>query len=128
MAGSVRQAANIRHLSVDANMRLDALTLRNLDVLENHATGQLKGSLLWLLLHTRTPCGARLLKRWVAKPLLQLEVLEQRLDAVSELAGHSVAQGGSGEQAQSAWVGRLKALLQGLPDLERCLADRKSVV
>ena len=42
-------------------------------------------SLLWLLDHTRTPCGARLLRSWVAHPLRDAVLIGERLDAVQEL-------------------------------------------
>ena len=42
-------------------------------------------SLLWLLDHTRTPFGARLLRSWVAHPLRDAALIGERLDAVQEL-------------------------------------------
>lgn len=54
-------------------MVLSATTLKNLEILQNNANGQVKGSLLWLLDHTSTAFGARLMKQWVCHPLISRE-------------------------------------------------------
>ena len=46
-----------------------------------------QGSVLGVLDATTTAMGARLLRRWLEQPLLQLEAINARLDAVAELAG-----------------------------------------
>ncbi len=51
-------------------------------------------SLLWLLDHTLTPFGARLLRAWVAHPLRDAAAIGARLDAVAALrdaGGHPCA-------------------------------------
>jgi DNA mismatch repair protein MutS len=64
-------------------MMLDAFTRRNLELSETVRDRAKKGSLLWLLDATATASGARMLRRWVDKPLLDKLVIEARLDAVS---------------------------------------------
>lgn len=64
-------------------MMLDAFTRRNLELSETVRDRAKKGSLLWLLDATATASGARMLRRWVDKPLLDKLVIETRLDAVS---------------------------------------------
>lgn len=59
---------------------------RQLEVLQNSEAGSSQGSLLWLLDHTRTPFGSRLLRSWVAHPLRDASRISQRLDAVQELS------------------------------------------
>lgn len=64
-------------------MMLDAFTRRNLELSETVRDRAKKGSLLWLLDATATASGARMLRRWVDKPLLDKQIIEERLDAVS---------------------------------------------
>jgi DNA mismatch repair protein MutS len=80
-----RAMTHIRHVrSYQAKqyMMLDAFTRRNLELAETVRDRAKKGSLLWLLDSTATASGARLLRRWVDKPLLDKAEIEQRLDAV----------------------------------------------
>ena len=59
---------------------------RQLEILHNSDTGAEHGSLLWLLDHTMTVFGGRLLRSWVAHPLRDAAAVQERLDAVQELA------------------------------------------
>ncbi len=66
-------------------MILDPFTRRNLELTETVRERSKKGSLLWLLDHTETSMGARLLRRRIDKPLLQRAPIERRLEAVDFL-------------------------------------------
>ncbi len=68
--------------STAAYMVLDAPTRRNLELFQAGRWESRQLSLLAALDATRTPMGGRLLRRWLGQPLLQLEELEQRQDAV----------------------------------------------
>ena len=65
-------------------MTLDAQTRRNLELTES-ARGEKRHSLIAVLDQTRTPMGARLLRRWLGQPLLDLDALRERQDAVAAL-------------------------------------------
>ena len=67
---------------------IDPTTLRNLEVLES-AQGGRTGSLLHELDRTITPMGGRLVRAWLLRPLLALERIQDRLDAVEEFAFHA---------------------------------------
>ncbi|MFV0339414.1 MAG: DNA mismatch repair protein MutS, partial [Parachlamydiaceae bacterium] len=69
-----------------AFMALDRSTLRNLELVES-VGGNKKQTLLAILDFTETAMGARTLKKWVLHPLLELESIEARQDAVQELLG-----------------------------------------
>ncbi len=71
-----------RVLESDAYMTLDPQTRRNLELFEAGRRDSRDYSLLAALDDTRTAMGARLLRRWLGRPLLDLERLERRLDAV----------------------------------------------
>ena len=88
-------------------MGLDAETRRNLELTETLRDGKTEWSLLGILDKTQTPMGKRLLRSWVNKPLLDIEQINQRLDAVAYFYGHGV------ERKQIA------ELLKQLHDLER---------
>ena len=61
-------------------------------MLRNNDDGGEKGSLLWLMDHTKTPFGGRLLRNWVAHPLTSRQRINERLNAVQEMlaAGSAV--------------------------------------
>lgn len=73
---------------------------RQLEVLRNSSDGGEKGSMLWLLDHTRTAMGGRLLRAWVAHPLRNPALINERLDALEELAA------GKGEQKKGKQKGK----------------------
>ena len=68
--------------SLNDFMVLDAETRRNLELTETLRESKPEGSLLGALDRTKTPMGKRMLRAWVNKPLLDLEQINARLDAV----------------------------------------------
>ncbi len=98
---------SIRVYSLSAYMSLDAVTCRNLELLRTLREGETRGSLFWVLDHTCTAMGARLLKRWITRPLLDPEAIKARLDAVENLAQDHLLRSD------------LRSLLDGLYDVER---------
>jgi DNA mismatch repair protein MutS len=75
----------LRPYRVAQYMVLDAVTRRNLELVRTMRHGERQGSLLNALDETMTSMGKRLLQRWIEQPLLQRQVIEARLEAVSEL-------------------------------------------
>ncbi|MCY4378313.1 MAG: DNA mismatch repair protein MutS [Candidatus Dadabacteria bacterium] len=65
-------------------MKIDEWTARNLE-LRSSTQGSRKHSLLGVMDETRSPMGARLLRRWMSYPLLDAEEIEKRQEAVGEL-------------------------------------------
>ncbi len=72
----------LRTYSTEDYMLLDPSTRRSLELVETMREGTRRGSLLWVLDRTLTPMGGRLLRKWVNQPLLDIERINQRLDAV----------------------------------------------
>ncbi len=70
---------------LDGVMRLGPATVRNLELVRSLADGRRQGSLLALLDQTRTAMGGRLLKQWLLFPLLDVEAIRARHDAVAAL-------------------------------------------
>jgi DNA mismatch repair protein MutS len=87
---------------------IDAATRRNLE-LDRSLSGQHQHTLAGLLDRTATPMGSRLLRRWINRPLRDLDRVRGRHQAIAEL----------GDQA--AWRG-LAEILAGIGDIERILA------
>ncbi len=84
------QKANLLHIrkvvpyDIGTTIVLDPSTQRNLELTSSIA-GSPDGTLVAILDDTRTPMGARLLRRWINQPLNLLEAIVRRLDAVDEL-------------------------------------------
>lgn len=79
---------HIRHIkfSRDENaVILDAITIRNLELMETMRTREKKNSLFGVLDRTKTAMGKRLLRKWLVRPLLNNESIELRWQAVEEL-------------------------------------------
>jgi DNA mismatch repair protein MutS len=83
------QLNTLRVYSTGSFMFLDPQTRRNLELLEPNRQGS-KTALVSVLDRTRTPMGARLLRRWIAQPLLELEPLLARQSAVAQLVDNSL--------------------------------------
>jgi DNA mismatch repair protein MutS len=69
----------------DSHMTLDTPTRRNLELTQTMRGGAPSGSLLAVLDRTCTPMGSRLLRRWLNAPLVVLQPLLRRQDAVATL-------------------------------------------
>jgi DNA mismatch repair protein MutS len=84
----LRQITSLATYSTSGYMTLDAQTMRNLELTESQR-GERRHSLTAVLDRTRTPMGARLLRRWVRQPLLDIEELTCRLDGVEALVNEA---------------------------------------
>ncbi len=83
--GLLQQLGALETYYADGYMTLDPYTRRNLELFETGRSGSSKGSLLWVLDKTRSPMGGRLIRRWLSQPLLDIALLQQRQQTISEL-------------------------------------------
>ena len=90
-------------------MELDLTARRNLELTESLSDGGKKGSLLWVLDHTKTPMGGRLLRGWLEKPLLGPVDITRRLGGVETLVKDGECRG------------ELTQAMSGLFDMERLI-------
>lgn len=74
-----------RAYSLSEMMTLDTTSLRNLEVCETLMGRERRGSLLWALDFSVTAMGARLLRQWLTRPLLDRSQIELRQDSVQAL-------------------------------------------
>ncbi len=91
----------------ESYLGIDRFSRRNLELCETLRSGERKGSLLWAIDRTRTAAGARLLRKWLEKPLLNSVAIRTRQTAVQELYDDSIVRG------------ELMTLLRGTVDIER---------
>ncbi len=108
---SLSHIHKIEPYTTENYMLLDSATRRNLELTQTIRENQKKGSLLWVIDYTVTSMGARLLKVWIEQPLLDPVQINERLDAVEELASNVFLRSD------------LRKLLNKIYDLER-LAGR----
>ncbi len=99
----------LRYEQSGNTMLIDPNTRRNLELTESIRGKGRKGSLLNLLDRTSTAMGGRLLRSWVEQPLIRIDEINHRLDAVAELVGNRVLGMTLSEE------------LEGVYDMERLL-------
>ena len=101
----------IRYYEQQDAMVVDPVSVRNLELLapifteETKATGPT--TLIASLDATVTGMGARLLRAWMLRPLIDPDAIEARLDAVAQLLQQTVVRG------------EIRKELRGIQDLER---------
>lgn len=88
-------------------LSIDMYSRRNLELTETMMKKSKYGSLLWVLDETVTAMGGRMLKKWLERPLIRRELIEERLEIV--------------EQFYHAFMERdsLREALKSVYDLER---------
>ncbi len=65
-------------------LELDVNTRRNLELTESLRTKEKKGTLIWVLDKTRSSIGARLLRKWIEHPLINVSKIVRRQNAIEE--------------------------------------------
>jgi DNA mismatch repair protein MutS len=108
---TLRHLDRIRYYEQQDALVLDPVSVRNLELLAPIFTEDNKNSgpttLIAALDATVTGMGARLLRAWVLRPLLDPDSIEARLDAVAQLLKQTVVRG------------EIRKELRGIQDLER---------
>jgi DNA mismatch repair protein MutS len=98
----------LTRLGSEQNMWLDRFTIRNLELIYSpHQGGK---TLLDILDYTASPMGARLMKRWIVMPLIDMQKINERQQAVQFFV----------ENGQVA--DELKKLVRQIGDLERLIS------
>ncbi len=89
---------------------VDDSSCRNLEIEKNIHSGTRRGTLIGMIDHTLTAMGARLLKSWLRYPLIKVEDIQARHDAVAETKDNIQARR------------RIRELLKSVHDIERVSA------
>ncbi len=100
--------SKLTRLQDEQHVWLDRFTIRNLELIYSlHHGGK---TLLEVMDNTTSPMGARLLKRWMVMPLLDVRKINDRLNAVEYFIQHP------------ADADELKRLIRAIGDLERLIS------
>lgn len=91
----------------DQYLQMDIYSKRNLELTQTLRNSSKQGSLLWLLDKTHTAMGARLLRTWLERPLVDEGVISHRLDMVAAFLEDVIVRA------------ELKDVLKNVYDLER---------
>lgn len=129
-----------KYMSLDINAR------RNLEITEKLRDKTKKGTLLWVLDKTSTSMGGRMLRRWLNDPLIDVEEINKRLNAVRELKDDIILRGDITEALKRVYdierlAGKmaygnanardmisLKNSLQRIPEVKQSISTCKSAM
>ena len=104
----LQHITTISRIEEDQYVWLDRFTVRNLELFgSSHDNGK---CLIDVIDNTVTPMGSRLLKRWLALPLKQVDLIKERLEVVDYYIEHKTQQL------------ELRTLLKDIGDLERLIS------
>ncbi len=109
----VTQKRSLAHLQIAKSyevsqyLQMSNVVQNNLALVASAKTGKKMGSLFWLLDKTNTAMGGRLLKQWLARPLLSISEIEKRQKIVQAMLDNYFTREG------------VKDALKGVYDLER---------
>ncbi len=127
-------------------LQIDASTRRSLEITRTIRTSSREGSLLDVIDRTSTPMGSRLLADWIAAPLVDVDEINVRLDAVNEIASDTRLRGDVQSTLKETYdltrllariatmrtgprdLQQVAATLAGLPQLKARLTDRASAM
>lgn len=109
MKSNVTEFHSVQPMREDHTVTLSEECLRNLEITRNMRDGGRRGTLLELLDYTHTAMGARLLRRWLERPLTDVNRIILRQDGLEELRSHMTE------------LSQLEELLSGIFDFERIL-------
>ncbi len=122
-----REVTHVRALTpyfLDRHLWMGESGARNLELFKSLADGGRGGTLLSVLDATRTSMGGRLLRHWMAYPLMDVEGVNERLDAVEEAMRRSADRADFREALESVYdLARLRGrLAMGLANARDLLA------
>ncbi|ORY72354.1 hypothetical protein LY90DRAFT_667227 [Neocallimastix californiae] len=104
---------NISSFEQKNYLTLNGNTLTNLEIFRSTRENSSHGTLFQIIDHTSSKFGRRLLKKWVERPLLNIDLLNERTHAIDELL--------NGQIGQTNNFIQLRKLLSSIPDIEKAL-------
>lgn len=106
---SVKHIHTLKTYSMADYLLLDRTTQKNLELTDSLRDGSKKHTLLEVLDQTYTPMGGRLMRQWVMQPLLNIEEINQRQNAIEAFLQKPI------------FMNDISAPLEGIRDLERLM-------
>jgi DNA mismatch repair protein MutS len=116
--GALPQVVGVTRLGAAPFLSLDEETIANLELFEPLRGGRESATVLRTLDRTLTPMGARSLRHWIQRPLCEVGLIDERLDAVARVHG------------DAALAESLVRALKGTGDIQRLaarIASRKAI-
>lgn len=81
----------IKLVQRDSFLLLDTNTRKNLELVSSMRNKGAYGTLLWAIDNTNTSMGARLLRKWIERPLLSEKDINKRLCGIEEILDNSIS-------------------------------------
>ncbi|MCX8167296.1 MAG: DNA mismatch repair protein MutS, partial [Candidatus Micrarchaeota archaeon] len=104
----IQHITTIKRIDTSDFLWLDKFTVRNLELFQpNHENGK---ALIDVLDQTQNPMGARMIRQWLAMPLKNINIIQQRLDIVEFFYQHP------------DWFENIQYHLKLIGDVERLMA------
>jgi len=107
---SLEHIKKITKINRSIYMNLDPATITNLELIHSRDQDKKDASLFGILNHCKTAMGQRKLRSWILNPLIKIEPLQKRLDAVDELISDPVK------------LSEIQEALDNICDLERVVS------
>ena len=104
---ALSQFKSITMYEPESFLMLDSATQKNLDLVKNGFDGSRNHTLFGLMDKAITPMGSRMIKRWLLSPVMDMQVINQRHDAIEELLSNG------------ALLEKVQELLSGCGDVQR---------
>jgi DNA mismatch repair protein MutS len=108
--GTLEHIDRIGYYERQSCLVLDAVTVRNLELIEPLFTASGDVTLFRSLDATQTPMGKRLLRNWILRPSIDMQEIRLRLDAVEAQVKHTIGRE------------ELRGAMSGILDIERLLS------
>lgn len=105
----LKNICSLSRIDGDKFVWMDRFTIRNLEIFESSAGGE-GVSLVSVIDRCSSPMGSRLLRNWLAMPVMDIGELDSRYDVVSHFVGE-------GDDLDA-----LQEMIGGIGDLERILS------
>ncbi|MDE6124635.1 MAG: DNA mismatch repair protein MutS, partial [Eubacterium sp.] len=105
----IEAPADIDFFDKEEFMKLDISARRNLELTKSMMSGEKRHSLLWVIDKTKTAMGKRLIRNWLERPLMSVQKITKRQNAIGELADNPMKRD------------KIRASLAGINDIERLM-------
>jgi len=141
---SLEQLNKLHFYNVGEYLYLDSSTRKNLELIETVRGKKGQGTLYNVLDYTNTAMGGRQLKKWIEEPLKNINLINNRLDAVEELYNNVMVSNNIREYLKTVYdierlisrivygncsgrdMNSLKQSVSNLPDLKSEISHLKS--
>ena len=105
----IEAPADIDFFDKEEFMKLDISARRNLELTKAMMSGEKRHSLLWVIDKTKTAMGKRMIRNWLERPLMSVQKITKRQNAIGELSDNPMKRD------------KIRVALAGINDIERLM-------